>query len=144
MGLLLARWLRWLERCPVTAEVRGSSPLRVAQGGFYPPQKFMDGFPSGQRGQTVNLLALLSVVRIHPHPIIFWGVSSAGRASALQAGGHRFEPYTPHFYQKKHIISRGRAAWQLVGLITRRSQVQILSPLLKKKVLYLLFYFMQK
>ena len=27
----------------------------------------MDGFPSGQRGQTVNLLAMPSVVRIH-HP----------------------------------------------------------------------------
>ena len=27
---------------------------------------------------------------------ILWGVSSAGRASALQAGGHRFEPCTPH------------------------------------------------
>ena len=26
------------------------------------------------------------------------------------------------------VISRGRAVWQLVGLITRRSQVQILSP----------------
>ena len=28
----------------------------------------MDGFPSGQRGQTVNLLQIASVVRIHPHP----------------------------------------------------------------------------
>ena len=26
-----------------------------------------------------------------------WGLSSAGRASALQAEGHRFEPYRPHF-----------------------------------------------
>ena len=25
------------------------------------------------------------------------GLSSAGRASALQAEGHRFEPYRPHF-----------------------------------------------
>ena len=33
---------------------------------------YLDGFPSGQRGQTVNLLATLSVVRIHPHP--FYGV----------------------------------------------------------------------
>lgn len=30
-------------------------------------KKDMDGFPSGQRGQTVNLLAMPSVVRIH-HP----------------------------------------------------------------------------
>ena len=28
----------------------------------------MDGFPSGQRGQTVNLLRHASVVRIHLHP----------------------------------------------------------------------------
>ena len=26
-----------------------------------------------------------------------WDLSSAGRASALQAEGHRFEPYRPHF-----------------------------------------------
>ena len=30
----------------------------------------MDGFPSGQREQTVNLPAPLSVVRIHPRPPI--------------------------------------------------------------------------
>ena len=29
----------------------------------------MDGFPSGQRGQTVNLLRNASVVRIHLHPL---------------------------------------------------------------------------
>ena len=56
----------------------------------------MDGFPSGQRGQTVNLLQIASVVRIHRHPF--------------------------------NLISRGGAVWKLVGLITRRSQVQILSP----------------
>ena len=27
-----------------------------------------------------------------------WGLSSAGRASALQAEGHRFEPYRSHLY----------------------------------------------
>ena len=26
-----------------------------------------------------------------------WALSSAGRASALQAEGHRFEPYSAHF-----------------------------------------------
>ena len=118
-----------------------------------------------------------------------WGLSSAGRASALQAEGHRFEPYRPHLKnygwipewpkgadcksvgnafegsnpspssmpmwlnwqsswfvisrlsvrvrssalsQKRqyNLISRGGAVWKLVGLITRRSQVQILFPLL--------------
>ena len=28
--------------------------------------------------------------------VAFGGLSSAGRASALQAEGHRFEPYRPH------------------------------------------------
>ena len=27
---------------------------------------------------------------------LIWDLSSAGRASALQAEGHRFEPYRPH------------------------------------------------
>ena len=36
----------------------------------------MDGFPSGQRGQTVNLLRLASVVRIHLHPFGFVPVMS--------------------------------------------------------------------
>ena len=93
----MAQWLSWLERRPVTAEVVGSSPIWVvdsdidrdclkrygilAQLGEHLPYKqrvigsspigpihFMDGFPSGQRGQTVNLLQIASVVRIHLHP----------------------------------------------------------------------------
>ena len=40
-------------------QVIGSSPIIG----------FMDGFPSGQRGQTVNLLQIASVVRIHLHPL---------------------------------------------------------------------------
>ena len=31
---------------------------------------------------------------------ICWGLSSAGRAPALQAGGHRFEPCRPHIYRQ--------------------------------------------
>ena len=34
-----------------------------------------------------------------------WGLSSAGRASALQAEGHRFEPYRPH----SHVCVRNAA-----------------------------------
>ena len=83
----MARWLSWLERRPVTAEVVGSIPIRVASLFSYgiiaqlgehlpykqrvtgsspvgPTSKIMDGFPSGQRGQTVNLLATPSKVRI--------------------------------------------------------------------------------
>ena len=44
-------------------QVNGSSPFI----GFW-WQHHMDGFPSGQRGQTVNLLQIASVVRIHLHP----------------------------------------------------------------------------
>ena len=43
-------------------QVIGSSPiigLRLS---------LMGGFPSGQRGQTVNLLQIASVVRIHLRP----------------------------------------------------------------------------
>ena len=35
---------------------------------FLTVRAILDGFPSGQRGQTVNLLRLASVVRIHLHP----------------------------------------------------------------------------
>ena len=42
-------------------QVIGSSPIIG----------FMDGFPSGQRGQTVNLLASPSKVRILLHPFNF-------------------------------------------------------------------------
>ena len=89
----MAQWLSWLERRPVTAEVEGSSPFWVVFRGLssagrasalqaeghrfepYRPHSFikiiivLDGFPSGQRGQTVNLLQIASVVRIHLHPL---------------------------------------------------------------------------
>jgi hypothetical protein len=67
----------------------------------------MDGFPSGQRGQTVNLLQIASVVRIHHHPLDILLIRE---------------------YVEYHLITRGGAVWKLVGLITRRSQVQILPP----------------
>ena len=68
----LARWLSWLERRPVTAEVEGSSPFRVACISRY----------------------IYSI----------WDHSSAGRASALQAEGHRFEPYWSHNSNKRRKI----------------------------------------
>ena len=40
-------------------QVAGSSPITSSS---------MGRFPSGQRGQTVNLLLIASVVRIHPSP----------------------------------------------------------------------------
>ena len=41
---------------------------KVRQYTIYNKFRFKDGFPSGQRGQTVNLLATLSKVRILLHP----------------------------------------------------------------------------
>ena len=67
----------------------------------------MDGFPSGQRGQTVNLLQIASVVRIHHHPLDILLIRE---------------------YVEYNLITRGGAVWKLVWLITRRSQVQILPP----------------
>ena len=49
------------EQLTCNQQVIGSSPII----GFY----YLDGFPSGQRRQTVNLLATLSKVRILPHPL---------------------------------------------------------------------------
>ena len=65
----MARWLSWLERRPVTAEVVGSSPIRVVK--------------------DMIAEAIASFINIRD-------LSSAGRASALQAEGHRFEPYRSH------------------------------------------------
>ena len=67
----MAQWLSWLERRPVTAEVVGSSPIRVV------------------RAASKAALTMKN-----------WGLSSAGRAPALQAGGHRFEPCRPQLFSK--------------------------------------------
>ncbi len=52
-----------VEQLICNQQVRGSSP-------FTSSQLNMEEFPSGQRGQTVNLLLSASVVRIHPLPLI--------------------------------------------------------------------------
>ena len=79
------------EHLPYKQRVIGSSPIGpinadVAQLaeqlicnqqviGSSPIIGFLDGFPSGQRGQTVNLLQIASVVRIHLHPLRFTSLS---------------------------------------------------------------------
>ena len=45
----------------------------------------MDGFPSGQRGQTVNLLQFASVVRIHLCPFVFARVAELADAQDLKS-----------------------------------------------------------
>ena len=44
----------------------------------------MGGFPSGQRGQTVNLLQFASVVRIHLHPLKLIVISRADVAQLAE------------------------------------------------------------
>ena len=56
------------EHLPYKQRVTGSSPVGPIQLNIV---SNMGGFPSGQRGQTVNLLATPSVVRIHLHPFNF-------------------------------------------------------------------------
>ena len=51
------------EQLTCNQQVAGSSPITSSN-----QTTIMDGFPSGQREQTVNLPAPLSVVRIHPRP----------------------------------------------------------------------------
>ena len=40
----------------------------------------------------------------NPLWVTIWALSSAGRASALQAGGHRFEPYSAHHLLKVWMV----------------------------------------
>ena len=72
----MAQWLSWLERRPVTAEVVSSSLIWVVY--------------------IKKLCALAHKLFYIIDNQIFWDLSSAGRAPALQAGGHRFEPCRSH------------------------------------------------
>ena len=63
-------WLNWQSSWFVISRLS----VRVRSSAFFFCKKeycfIMDGFPSGQRGQTVNLLQIASVVRIHLHPLL--------------------------------------------------------------------------
>ena len=68
-----------VEQLTCNQQVVGSIPITSSN---------VEDFPSGQRGQTVNLLALLSVVRIHhPPPTIYkvkCGCGGIGRRTRLR------------------------------------------------------------
>ena len=73
---------------------------------------------------VLNASALL-VLGIFAEPLLHWcsaGISRPDSVAALgeASGGRRYNVRS---------LMRGGAVWQLVGLITRRSQVQILPPL---------------
>ena len=46
-----------------------------------------------------------------------WDLSSAGRASALQAEGHRFEPYRPHSANMAQLAEQLICNQQVIGSI---------------------------
>ena len=76
----------------------------------------MGEFQSGQMGQTVNLLAKPSEVRILPLPLNC-GSSSFGRATAFQAVGGGFEPRFPLILQQ--ITFRAVTMWRLFLYLCR-------------------------
>ena len=84
----MAQWLSWLERRPVTAKVESSSLFWVVSN---------------------ELTSLVNCIWI-------WNLSSAGRASALQAEGHRFEPYWSHFHYNFIMICRSGGTGRRPGL----------------------------
>ena len=50
-----------------------------------------------------------------PRPTKVWGRSSAGRAPALQAGGHRFEPVRLHQYFR--LMARCAISYSVGGML---------------------------
>ena len=72
-----------VEHSAVNRVVAGSSPARGVYTRPVGQAVKTSPFHGGNRGSI-------------PLGVTIWGVSSVGRASALQAGGHRFEPCTPH------------------------------------------------
>ena len=74
-----------VEQLICNQQVAGSSPITSSKQGHNPCPSYMGEFPSGQRGQTVNLLLLASMVRIHPLP--------------PRRGKVRFAPF---FFTEKH------------------------------------------
>ena len=80
-----------VEQLICNQQVGGSSPSTSSN----PAQLNMGEFPSGQRGQTVNLLAMPSVVRIHLPPP---GADFKQRLFVL------YRDFRIHFYDRR----RGR------------------------------------
>ncbi len=88
-------------------QVAGSSPITSSIENFI---LYVDGFPSGQREQTVNLPSQTSVVRIHPHPPSFlrewrnWQTRTVQvRVKAISC---RFKSCFPHHVGAKFALLR--------------------------------------
>ena len=105
-----------VEQLICNQQVAGSSPIASSNK----TSEIMEGFPSGQREQTVNLPAKPTEVRTLPTPP-FWyggtepsagadeyatvsGSSSVARASAFQAEGRGFESRFPLQFVRHEAI----------------------------------------
>ena len=89
----------------------------------------MEGYPSGQRGQTVNLLAAPTEVQILPPPPLIArfvrakrvgygirGCNSVGRVTAFQAVGRGFDSRRPlNFFKGLHIAHVAQLAERVLG-----------------------------
>lgn len=60
-----------------------------------------------------------------PHMRQLWGISSSGRASALQAEGDGFESRILHLTQFKILIRTLSSVGESIRLITGRSRVRV-------------------
>ena len=93
-----------VEQLTCNQQVVGSIPITSSN---------VEDFPSGQRGQTVNLLALLSVVRIHhPPPTIYkvkCGCGGIGRRTRLRIWRLRRGGSTP-FIRTTLLIQCGNSS----------------------------------
>ena len=61
--------------------------------------------------------------------IIPWDLSSAGRASALQAEGHRFEPYRSHSIPLPVLKSTNRAGLETLQIVVFADVAQLAEQL---------------
>ena len=109
-----------VERLICNQLVGGSNPL----ASFWSNE--LGRYPSGQREQTVNLLAMPSEVQILLSPRIICGNSSVGRASAFQADCRGFEPRFPLglLMSLTVLFFAHVAQWWSVSLVRKRSPVQ--------------------
>ena len=83
-------------------QVAGSSPITSSNNIIC---LFVDGFPSGQREQTVNPLSQTTMVRIHPRPPFFYFAGMAELADAYGSG-----PYGGNFMQVQVLFP---APWRV-------------------------------
>ena len=84
----------------------------------------MGGFPSGQRGQTVNLLQIASVVRIHLRPLSFIHLLYSLWVKLKNAG-----------------VAELADAQDLKSCRSNTVPVRFRSPALKKRSITLMFLF---